>query len=545
MRKREISLKVLPITLFLTLAVSFPGFAEVSTTAGVNSSVTHVSTSTGANQDLSSDTISIQPSLGLYYNANRANLQFTANHQYLKRSDSSSSDDTIGANNRSNFTNYTYSGNLTLIENVLDLNARGAQSFRNVDIASALANDQIFGSQQLARTRRNSAGISFNTPNPDYLGLNLQANVSNVTSDRTTNISGELDSTNENYQARLFQGNEINNVSWDIIGSYAKSDGSVIQDVTSQSLDGRVYVGVYDKIRVVGTTRLEKNELRSIDVNETQTLEYNSAGIGLSWYKSGSQFIDLTLNQSSRQEGERDKFLSVKFNWRFSGRTSASGEFGRRFYGRSGRFTLEHNLRKLRSSITYEEDLTTFSRLVAGESVNGVFVCPIGEADFSQCFQPPSISYELQPGEEFTNLDFSLAEISEEGTLRKSMLVNTGYSFRKLRLSLTARKTNTEFLRSVRTQNSLNLSLNSSLKLNRRSSLSWNNSYSRIDRAVENNEFSGDDDITWSSVLSYNYSLSTNLSTQTNLQYTNRSSPVATRDFSSRRIGLTLKYKFD
>lgn len=541
---REVTLKKTLIALLLpTCWGVYAG--DLSYTAQVDASYINISSDTGASEPNTSDTFQFRPSLGLIYTANRAHASLIANHRYLDRHISSTSD--INTNNQaSNFTDYTFDAELNAIDNVLRLNARGTQTYQNTDTNNALINDEVFSSQQLAKIRRGSVGAIFTLPNPDYFNFSLAGNLSKVETDRTALGNNSIDSDNTNITAVLQQGDEVKRVSWNITAEHTDTNGTGRNDIVSKTIDGVGYIGLADEWRFVVTGREESNELKSDQVDSTRNLDYSSAGIGLSYFQDRGRFIDLTYNVSSRQEveggQERDKFIGLNFNWRFSSRTSVQGNYGKRFYGRSGSFRLNHRIKKLKTNISYEENLTTFSRLVAGDTFTGSFVCAVGAIDITQCFQPATANYELQPGEQFNNFDFTIPEINEEALLRKSLSIGTGYQFRHLKANLSIRNTDTEYVDSQRSEQSLNINLALSMQFGRKSTLSWTNGYSEFDRDVQG--VFGDDDSTWTTSLNYNYKVNRDLSTRVGFQYTNRNSPVLTQDFTSRRITLSMVYKF-
>ncbi|GAA0856905.1 hypothetical protein [Aliiglaciecola litoralis] len=516
---------------------------DMSYSAQVETSYINIKSDTGASDPNSSDTFSIRPSLGLTYTANRARASLIANHRYLDRHVSSTS---VTNNSReSNFTDYTFDAELFAIENVLKFNARGAQTYQNTDINNGLINDEVFGSQQLAKTQRGTVGATFTLPNPDYFNFSMAGNLTKVKTDRTTLGNFNLNSDNTNITAVLSEGDEVKRVSWNITAEHRDTNGTGRNDILSKTVDGVFYVGLTDDWRFVVTGREETNELKSDQVDTTRSLDYSSAGIGLSYFQDRGRYIDVTYNVSSRQEAqgnERDSFIGLNFNWRFSSRTSIQGNYGKRFYGRSASFQLSHRLKKLRTQISYAENLTTFSRLIAGDTVTGTFVCAIGAVDISQCLQPATVDYVLQPGEEFNNFDFTIPEISEEALLRKNLTMSTGYQFRRIKANLSITHTDTEYLDSLRSQKTFNVNLALSMRFGRKSTLSWTNGYSQFDREIRDGV--DDDSDTWRSGLNYNYNVSREMSVRAGFQVVSRDSPVLTQDFSSRRLTLGMTYKF-
>lgn len=484
----------------------------------------------------------LQPSLGAIYNAKK--IQGSANVKYTQvNNNASGGAQDIEIRQRDKFTNFDYNGRFNAIDNVLTFTARGAQSYNNTIAGNALVNDELFNSQELSKTQRNTAGFNFDLSQGDWLGLGFGGAYSNVKSDRQVYTDSKLDSNNTSLNGHLYSGDEIKRVNWSLVGTYNETNGSGFNDSISERYQGDFRIGLIDEFSLIFTGQSEKNEISSADSEATSNFDYNSYGMGLSWYHSAQRFIDVTYNRSTRDDDETKGFLGLKFNWRFTARTSAHGEYGRRFYGESGSLGLTHKTKKLRTEITYEENVTNYTRLVAGETIAGVFVCPIGTNDLIQCFVPPSIDYVLQPGEEYSSFSFIVPEISEAEILRKSLIATIGYSFRKIKTNLTYRNTNTEYLDGTREQNTQTISVNASLRMNRKSTISGSVNYTTFDNTLDADRLSADNDKVFNANLNYSRTISRDLTATIGYQHTLRRSPVLNRDFDSDRVTFRITYK--
>ena len=169
------------------------------------------------------------------------------------------------------------------------------------------------------------------------------------------------------------------------------------------------------------TGNSETNEYRGSETLGSRELSFDSAGVGLSYYLSRGRFIDITYNESTRDSEDKEEFLGVNLVWQFSARTSVTANYGRRFYGKSGNFAFTHNRKRLRTTIGYNESVSSYTRLIAEEQSLGTFVCPSNAVDFSGCFQPDTLDYQLAPGESLRELNALVPEISEEITLRRRL----------------------------------------------------------------------------------------------------------------------------
>lgn len=491
-----------------------------------------------------SSSLVIQPTVGLILESEIIDASFNVDHRFIRDSSSIENSEDIGTNDKSSLTNYSYRVKVNTIQDILSLNASGSQTYRNVDVTNVLINNEDFGNKQLAKTRTDAVGFDLTLNKSKLMGFEMSGNTTSVNSDESSFLENGLDSTNDTLGAVFYSGPSLKAISWNFVGNYNKTQGRGSNDIESRTFNGNVYLGLFSNLRLVTTAQLENNILTSTqDAEGTQELEYNSYGAGLSWYRSAEQFIDITYNESSKQEGEKEHFIGTNFSWRFSPRTKISGEYGRRFYGESGRFSLNYDLRKLRIEASYTEEVTSFTRLIAGDTVGGIFVCPIGSVSFFECFIPESLDYDLQPGEEFTALNINLAELSEESTLRKSFQLSAGYNFRRFSAAFTLVSSDFEYVQTLRKQQELNSSFTLNVNLSKLATLSWTNTYGKAKRNIS--ELSeGLDDRTISSTLTYRHSLSRNADIYFSYQITNRASPVENRDFISRRSTVRYSYKF-
>jgi uncharacterized protein (PEP-CTERM system associated) len=286
----------------------------------------------------------------------------------------------------------------------------------------------------------------------------------------------------------------------------------------------------------------EKNERSGSASNvSVGNLDYGSYGIGLAWRESAARTIGLSYNQASRSDDDKESFLGVDLDWRFTQRTSVSASYGRRFFGNSGAFQLTHNTKNLRTRLRYEEDLTTFSRLVLNSQDAGVFVCPAGETSLSGCFQPTSPNYELQGGEQFLNLTIDVPDISEEVILRKTFSANIGFERRKISTALNISRTKSDYLDNGLEQINDNISLNSVYKAGPRTTFNSGINYYLTDGKQGDTK---DKDKTITVTVGITRQLGRKLHTNASFRYLDRNSSNTIRELTDKRLTLSLNYKF-
>lgn len=489
-----------------------------------------------------SDTLSIQPSIGASYRSSRFLGRLNATHNYLDRHTTS---DSLEASTRDNYTNYTASSELQLIENVFSISLGGQQGYQSFGARNSLIDDQVTNSDNLSRTRRLSTGFDFSTPQSDYIALFMQGSFSNTKSNsESVESANDIDSDNTALVIRLTQGDEVDFMSWDISHNYRKTKGSLNTDLLTRSLNGNIYFGLTQNFDLLMTGRSETvNRSSTEDFSGDNDLDYDSYGAGLSYAPASGRRLDISYNESNRQlDDEKDKFVGVNLNWRFTSRTSLSAELSRRFFGESGSLLFRHNTRAVRTSIRYDENVTTFSRIVGLDRGVQVFVCPVGVTDIGNCFQPDTLGYELQTGEEFVPFASITPELSEEVRVRKTLQGTMGFQRRRLTANLNIRHISNDFLDTGREIDTYLVGIVSSLRFGSKTSFSLSADYQDTKDVNEGSETTSD---TWRASVGLSYRIARDARIGLTYRYVKRESDDVNNDVENKRLSLQFSYKFN
>lgn len=487
------------------------------------------------------DSYVLEAGLDSSYASKKLNALFVFDAKSIDRHFINQQDQLTEENDSDNYLNYRFNTDLSIINNVLTIGAKGSQSYLNRVDAQWLVNDIFLGSDQLTKTRSHSAFVEFANPNKRYLGLDINGDISRIKSEHSADQDREIKNTNTRFQARLYQGNAISGFGWDIRSNYNDTNGTLgITNLRTRSIDASVFanIGKNLKLTLVGYT--EDNQYSDLDGSALQVNEYTSYGVGLNWTPSNDKSIQLTYN-SGEKDGEDDKdYVGLRLNWDFSPRTSISASLGRRFYGNSGSFSLAHRTRSFNARVNYSESVTNFSTIINGDLVLGTLVCPLGQASVIDCFIPDSSDYELQNGEEFLDITVQVPEVSEQVTLRKTWLASVGYTKRRFSASLSVSSTDVEYLQqSNRSQKTEQATLSTNLRIGTKTSINWNTSYNNVEAISEINT-----NETISSSLGLSHQLSPRLSTSLDYRYTDRTSSLEGRDLTDNRITFKVAYQY-
>jgi uncharacterized protein (PEP-CTERM system associated) len=521
----------------LLMSLSFSAFCqEVDISGTLNTTGYVYKTENGDNEATQTEAFTVRPSLLGSYSGRLVSASLSANHSRVRKSvDSENETD----NTNQNYTNLSYSGTLTLIENSLLLTLNGTQNYRVVNQQQADFSDEILGSDNLTKSRNNSAQLNFSIPNPLYVGFTLQSTYSKTQTDQSQTGQTGVDGDNLGLSVRLYQGKKIRPINFDISAQYNDTSRANFQNFESTRAQGNFGIPIIKEVDFIVTGSLDEYDAGQEGFTGRPNLDTTSYGAGLKWTPSNGRNLSLTYNQL--EEGENQtKFIGVNIDWAFSTRTALNFDYGKRFYGDAYRFDFTHSLKSVRTSVSYSEDLTTFSRLGASSTnITGIFVCQFGSTELIDCFQPDSLDYQLQAGEEFRATNEVVTDISEEVILRKSGTASIGYSKRKVTMSIDASYRRAEYLESDR------LSINRSLRLNVNYAIGRKTNISLASTVATNqfNEFEESDTTTTSSI-NFSRDLGRYLKLSIAARFLDRESENLNRNGTDKRLTVGLNYTF-
>ena len=267
-------------------------------------------------------------------------------------------------------------------------------------------------------------------------------------------------------------------------------------------------------------------------------IDSTSYGAGLAWLNSENRGIQLTYNRLEEANNTTD-FVGVDINWAFSPRTSINMNYGQRAYGDAYQLNFQHRLKSFRTRLSYSEDITSFARFGMVTESLGIFVCDIGSIELSECFQPESLEYVLQPGEEFRSYSDISTDITNEVILTKAANFVLGYDKRKVKISFSLGYRETEYIETNRLQTYRTAGLDTDYQLSRRTNLSLNINFMRRD--FESEAAAQD---TVSVKLGIDRKLSKNATINAGLRYLDRTSENELRDVTDKRLTVGFNYQF-
>jgi uncharacterized protein (PEP-CTERM system associated) len=497
-------------------------------------------------QSINSTNFIVRPQLSLNFTSKRANAFWRATHNNVSRR-------LEDADVTNNYTNYAYGGSFTAIQNLLTFTASGALNYQSASANGFLVDSFLLNAENLTKTRANRFGADFTLPRGDYFGHSSQINYSTTESERRENSFNQLNSDILSINTKTYTGNDFERFSAQVDSSFSVSDRSVNGDYTNRRLGGSMSYRFISNLGFLVTANHEANQVKSENDVFSNVRQFNSAGAGLVWQQAENKFISLTWNRADSDAVEADEdnegFIGANVNWQFTPRTQVSADYTRRFFGESGNFSFQHRLKKFRTQITYSEEVTTFSRLIAEPENLGVFICTDGISDLAACFQPSSLNYQPQPNEQFVQFSVQNPVINDDIILRKGLSWQLGTELRRTKLSLSGRYFTNEYLEVDRLSRTYSASTSLAFAIGQKTNISWT-----TDAAITDDIFEGAKGT--SEVLSTKLSLDRDMGRYFNLSLNfsylqretegrvidNAGFSGLTGDLKDRRVSLDLKY---
>ena len=474
----------------------------------------------------------VTPNVTGIYDSKKVDIAINAAHTLVQQNDEED-----GANK--NFTDLKLNSNIDLIENFLRMNISGSQNYQVINSSQNLFSDKVLSSGDLSKIQRYSAMLNFSVPNPEYIGFDWSTNYSDTSVDASANENPGLDGNNFSASSRIYSAKYISMLTFDFGVNYNNTVRSNFSNFKSTVISGNVRLQLYDQLKLV---------LQGSDENydadfETQSggrtnLDSSSYGAGFAWLNKDNDGIELTYNRLE-EANNTTEFVGVNINWAFSPRTTIDMNYGKRAYGDAYELNFKYQLKSFRSQLSYNEEITSYARMGATTNSFAIFVCSIGAADLSECFQPDSLNYVLQPGEEFKVYTGLTTDITNEVILTKAAKYVIGYDIKKLKVSFDIGYRETEYIESNRLQKYHTAGLNIDYRLTRRTNIGINTNAAHRESEQKNGS---EDTVTVG--FSVSRKLSRDASLNADIRYLDRSSDNENRDVTDKRLTVGFKYQF-
>ncbi|QDO99964.1 TIGR03016 family PEP-CTERM system-associated outer membrane protein [Thalassotalea sp. PS06] len=183
---------------------------------------------------------------------------------------------------------------------------------------------------------------------------------------------------------------------------------------------------------------------------DTQIQGTSSLGFGIRWQVTNSLDIDVAWNKVDEEDANvpdvdfldpPEDYVSGAINWQPSARTALRAKYFQRFYGDAYQASFRHRMRKLNTTLTYNEAIELFDRYNFVEQDLEVWCLGLTPGDFSSCIVGPDESFDLT-GYTFIGFanDVGLRQ-SETYSLNRTLNFSTSLSLKRTTYRLGMRKT--------------------------------------------------------------------------------------------------------
>ncbi len=302
----------------------------------------------------------------------------------------------------------------------------------NSRVQPGVFSDGITGTEQV-ETRTAAAGIQYDS------GLRAWHTTSFGTEYRKTMTDDDLADTGvHSVEFSTGNGRKTQKLNWRLggTGSYDSEKNE------HHSIQGHVGIQVAGNYSIF---TLGQYSYTAPDGDNTRNFEFSSWGAGIRRDTPKSSF-GVSLNKE--ETGGDEKFVGVDFSWSPSVRTTLSGAYSHRFFGKSYEFQLSHKTRRMTNTISYRDSVTSFSQQSASSGL-GFLVCPAGNSyNQADCFVPTDPGAPLEDNQQLVGVNTPFLKISENQVLVRSLSHLTRYTKSKTTLTLSTHWNRTKSLSS-------------------------------------------------------------------------------------------------
>ncbi|WP_217666545.1 TIGR03016 family PEP-CTERM system-associated outer membrane protein [Arsukibacterium indicum] len=474
----------------------------------------------------------ISPSIALSLTSKVLQTRFSWQHESLFYEDSQ-------RENRS-YDEFDFNNILSLFDDRLTwgVNARNSYQVRNT--RSGIFNDKITAGGDLSEVTSYGSFLNLATARYSDLDAALRLEYNHSEYDQPDNDDGLPAFDNDSYRAGLLLASRdrSSTMFWRLEGAVGKTQRQQLRDYNNRVAQAIFGVPLSSRLSLIGRGSYEYT-----DNNNFYQNEFSSYGAGLELKLGRVSWVNVSVNRSTterfEEEDEENTYWATEFYLAPSRRTSIEGAYDRRYFGRTANVAGQYNIRALTVRLNVTDTVQTQTSLDRELTDLGIFVCPEGAVEVTDCFRPPNANYTPQPGESYQQVFDVGLELDQELVLRRSASFALGYTKRRLSVNLLLNATDIEYVERNQEQTSLSVSLRTGWRFSERSSVNASLRVYQIDYQFANRK---DDNILMS--VGYDMTLSEHSELSLSLRRTERNSSIDSFTASENRAWLTYIYNF-
>ena len=392
-------------------------------------------------------------------------------------------------------------------------------------------------SGDVIQTRNYSTGLEYQTNNSNH-SLTTSARFNESSSE--DNIG---DSEGVTFSLSSSNGSAAKNFYWDSTGNYSERKNNS-RDAKQHTAE--IKIGLITRYSFSPFFRYY-DEDNSGNVNSNRSsLETNSYGLGFRWEPIARLIIDASYNEPlndtlNTSNEEQKAYIDLSIQWQPSSRTQITANHSQRFYGDSYGLNLTHQNRRLTNTITYNEQVQSFSR-DNYQLIPSSFLCQNQDAtSLEDCFVESGDDFNPENSATITVFNLALIE-DNDYRLNKTLSWSSQLTLPRTSFSINLSHSDRENLNTGLKNTAKNLTAGATRNLSPNSKVGLTASY--IERGYAQTTSNDQNDIYRRYIIDYSKKINSRLNVIVNLEHQNRSSNNEIYNYSENRISLRLTKDF-
>lgn len=367
---------------------------------------------------------SINPGLNLRYQGSWLQSNLGIDHEALYYRDEQ--------RDNSGYSNFRFDNRASFLREQLQLQLSSARSHRAAGNQFSRYADEVTNGDQMATVDNHSARMAFSNTKLDWLHSKIALSVDESSTDRINDpllfdpSLTAVDLKNRRYGADIALNSARRNsaIFWDLDINTAKTDRETELDYYNRRGSATLGVSLFSGLALIGRGSYESNSDIGTGNRYADFRDYDSVGAGLEWKITQRSWWNLTYNKIDDQQGGTE-YIGTEFSFQPSRRTRLSGNFDRRFFGRTAQVSGSYNLKNLNMQLSFSDSVD--SLLGFSGAGTGVLNCPPGFLPYqNQCL--PEVLIPLLP--------IPNDNLNESLVIRRNGSFSLGYVFSRLTLQL-------------------------------------------------------------------------------------------------------------
>ena len=359
-------------------------------------------------------------------------------------------------------TSYKLNSGVNAFENRLRFNMTAQSAYQVRNSQNNVFSDIITGSENLSRTDSYGARLELASRSTATIRAKLNMSYRKFSSEQPDDDDGigNFDNTNTQLLARLGAGRRRSGLFWLLDATHDNTSRESLQDFTSERINSIAGLPLLSSLSVILRGNYEDNSQNNTETGNSNFSGYyrsfRSAGYGLEYRFGRASRINVTRNHASFSGDSEEigvgseDYYATEVYLAPSRRSSLTYSYDRRFFGSTSTLTGQYNLRTVTARLSVSESVQVLSNLDLVSEDLGVFVCPDGAQQITDCVRPPGSNYQLLPGQSFKQAIEQSYDVSQELVKRRAAALNLGYSNRRVKLDFIISETEDEYVESER-----------------------------------------------------------------------------------------------